>query len=114
MKILYFLTHSQVILSASLPGWAVVLYYLFFILTISMAIAAIFQKKVTVPLNIVTILLPFIMFIVSLATGIGRPYEYDEFQWLLVELSHFKLWAIFIVVSYAYLVFWWFKYITMR
>ncbi|WP_458412986.1 hypothetical protein ACNQFZ_19610 [Schinkia sp. CFF1] len=113
-KVDFIFTYAAIILPASLPGWAVYLYYLFFIATILAAIVAIFQKKVTIQFNGVTILLPFIMYIVSLFYGIGRPFEYDEFQWLLVELGHFRVWAVFVIGGYLYLLFWWYKFVKKR
>lgn len=112
MKMIWFIPlYSSIILNAAIPGWASFLYYIFFIVTILAAFVAIFQKKVMIELNIVTILLPFIMHVVFLFYGIGRPFEYDEFQWLLIEFGRFKVWAFFIIISYGYLIFWWYEFI---
>ena len=82
-----------------------IIYYLLLMTIFVRAIYSVIKKK-QIPMAMIAILVIISVPMVSLMNSIGRPLEMNEFEFLARELKQGALWAIFTVVGYLYLLFW--------
>ncbi|KEF39612.1 hypothetical protein M670_01389 [Schinkia azotoformans MEV2011] len=97
--------------SSSIPKWGVGLFCSMLIITVIFGLLSLFQKKISPFMNIFVIIFPFLILVVSFLYSMGRPYG-NEIQWFFIELTHFKIWSVFVAIGCLYIIFWWFLYFS--
>ncbi|MDQ0232656.1 hypothetical protein [Metabacillus malikii] len=90
----------------TIPNWFWVIYYLFFVSTLGLAIISVLKKKYR-RISFLVILLAVTVPIVSLINSIGRAESMNEFAHFISQLQHGAIWSIYTVVGYSLLVLWW-------
>ncbi|TCN26516.1 hypothetical protein [Mesobacillus foraminis] len=90
----------------TLPAYVWVFYYIFILATLGLAILNIFRKKLavsSVTVIVVTITVP----IISVMNTIGRGESVNEFEHLVHHLQQGSAWAMYALIGYLYLIFYW-------
>lgn len=93
----------------TLPAWILVLYYAFFIVTLIFSIVSIVRKKLII-LSIGSIFLCLTVPVIALIGAVGRV---DQTEWdvFVHDLAQFKLWTIYVLYGFLFIIYWWFKFI---
>ena len=92
----------------TLPGWFWFIYYLFLILTLITTSFGLIRKR-NVPFSIINLFLVITVPIVALLNSIGRT-EGTELDYLISSISQWSLWAIFVLLGFLYMLFWWIQF----
>ena len=90
----------------SLPSWIWAIYYILFLVTISVAVFSIIRNKLR-KFSVLTVVITLMMPIIAFLNSVGRKEGIDEWQHLVMELQQGALWAIFILIAAIYLIVWW-------
>ncbi|MDQ0171499.1 hypothetical protein J2T19_002961 [Paenibacillus tundrae] len=90
----------------TLPGWMLILFWLFFLLTLGGAIVSVFRRKL-LNLSILSIVLSMLIPITFVILSIRRNDGLDELQYLIIQLQRGSIGAIFVVEGTIFLFFWW-------
>lgn len=90
----------------TLPSLFWLLYYLFFIITIGIAILKIVKKRL-LSLSILAIGLSFLAPFTNFMYSLGRKEGLNEWDNLMINVKDGDLWAIFILVLHLYLIVYW-------
>jgi hypothetical membrane protein len=90
----------------TLLPWFTVLYFLFFLITIVMAIWSIRKKRLE-DLAYPALAMAFITPIATLFYLIGRTEGSNELEYFLQNVAKGDVMAIFVLALYGYLIFWW-------
>lgn len=89
----------------TLPGWFWFVFYLFLILTLITTSFSLIRKRY-VPSSIINLFLVITVPIVGVLNSIGR-IEGNELEYLIISISQWSLWAIFVLLGFLYMLFWW-------
>lgn len=92
--------------SETLPNWFWIIYYLFLLTTLGVAIFSVIRKKVKF-MSVIVILFVVAIPIVTFLNGIGREVEQNEFEYLVSQLNQGALWSIFTIIGYIFIFVWW-------
>ena len=90
----------------TLPNWVWAMFYAFLILTLCQAIISIKQRKFK-GLSIITAVNIFTIPVIGIINSIDREYGINEFEHLVIHLQQGSLWALYIIISYLYILVWW-------
>ena len=90
----------------TLPDWMWAIFYGFLILTLGQAIISIKQRKFK-GLSIITGVIIFTIPVIGIINSIDREYGINEFEHLVTHLQQGSLWALYIIMSYLYILVWW-------
>lgn len=90
----------------SLPSWIWAIYYILFLVMISVAVFSIIRNKLR-KFSALTVVITLMMPIIAFLNSVGRKEGIDEWQHLVMELQQGALWAIFILIAAIYLIVWW-------
>ncbi|MGP4064376.1 hypothetical protein ACTWPF_05585 [Oceanobacillus sp. M65] len=90
----------------TLLPWFTILYFLFFLITIVMAIWSIRRKRLE-DLAYPALAMAFITPITTLFYLIGRTEGSNELEYFLQNVAKGDVMAIFVLALYGYLIFWW-------
>ncbi|MDG5470538.1 hypothetical protein P6709_02185 [Jeotgalibacillus sp. ET6] len=99
----------------TLPAWFWTIYYLIFSLTFIFAAICLYKKRMIIHsliavLFIITI--PIVGFINSSTSD--RPLDMNELEFWFEQLQQGEIWAIYSLLGYIFLVFWWIFLLTRR
>jgi hypothetical protein len=90
----------------TLPNWFWGIYYLFFLITLGVAIHSISKNKL-ISISIITICVSISVPIVCLINSIGRAYGLNEFEHFITQIKQGSIWSIFVTIGFIYLLIWW-------
>ncbi|AVR00051.1 hypothetical protein OBCHQ24_13865 [Oceanobacillus iheyensis] len=90
----------------TLLPWFTILYFLFFLITIVMAIWSIRRKRLE-DLAYPALAMAFITPIATLFYLIGRTEGSNELEYFFQNVAKGDVMAIFVLALYGYLIFWW-------
>ncbi|REJ05637.1 hypothetical protein [Halobacillus trueperi] len=93
-------------MSPTVPFWIVAIFYLFIIISFSMAIRMIIKKQLLISSLISIVLIP-LSTILLVFSSIGRGNQ-NEFEYFINSVREFELWAWLWLVIFAYLLYWWY------
>ncbi|MGP4063236.1 hypothetical protein [Halobacillus sp. H74] len=93
-------------MSPTVPFWIVAVFYLFIIISFSMAIRMIIKKQLLISSLISIVLIP-LSTILLVFSSIGRG-DQNEFEYFINSVKEFELWAWLWLVIFAYLLYWWY------
>lgn len=97
----------------TLPGWFWLIYYLFLIGTLLCSSISIWKKK-NVGLSVITIFITILTPILFLPFSIGRT-KGNEFDHLISKTLQADMFAIFCLLGFSLIIFWWvFSIITLK
>lgn len=97
----------------TLSVWFWIGYYLFILLIFTTAVISVIKKR-RMAMSMIAILLTISVPMVSLMNSIGRPVDTNEFEFLAAQLKHGALWAIFALVGYAYMLYWFISFFVQK
>nr|WP_066299183.1 hypothetical protein [Bacillus sp. FJAT-29937] len=91
----------------TLPDWFWIIYYLFLLLTLIVAIYRIKLMKISSALTIIFVVtVP----IVGLINSIGRGIGLNEYEFFTIELQKGSIWTIYSILGYLFILVWWIKF----
>ncbi|WP_121610817.1 hypothetical protein [Mesobacillus foraminis] len=91
---------------ASLPAYVWGFYYIFIFATLGLAILNTFRKKLAVS-SMIAIALTITVPIVSIINTIERGENVNEFEHLVYHFQQGSAWAMYALIGYLYLIFYW-------
>ncbi|WP_404469517.1 hypothetical protein [Sutcliffiella horikoshii] len=94
----------------NLPIWILAIYYLFFLATFVVATNCMIKMRLVIA-SLITIVLLFVVQVVSILYGIDRASDHNELEHLLFSIGQGETWAIFVSAGHLYIVVWWIIYL---
>lgn len=94
----------------NLPTWILAIYYLFFLATFVIGTNCITRMRMVIA-SVITIVLLFVVQVVSILYGIDRASDHNELEHLLFSIGQGETWAIFVAAGHLYIVVWWIIYL---
>ena len=92
----------------TLPIWFWGIYYFFILVTLVMSLISIFRKRNTI-LSAITFLFSLIAPVIAFGIAIGRPSGNNEISFIFNEAISGNFWAIFVILIFCEMLFWWIK-----
>ncbi|RWZ54484.1 hypothetical protein EQV77_14525 [Halobacillus fulvus] len=99
-------------MSPTVPFLMVAVFYLFIILSFSVAILEIIKKRLVVSSLVTLVLVPFSTFLLVLSS-IGRGNQ-NELEYFIASVKGFELWAWMYLVIFVYLLYWWYSVLRYK
>ncbi|MFS1511773.1 hypothetical protein VQL36_04950 [Chengkuizengella sp. SCS-71B] len=96
----------------TLPSWFWLMYYLFLLVTIAVAIHSITKRKITI-LSIITIITTITLPPAFIIEAMGRYPGLNEFEFLIIQLQEGYKSSAYVALCHLMLVVWWVTYISV-
>lgn len=97
-------------MSPTVPLWINAVFYLFMMVSFTIAVRGIIKKQLVLPSLISVILIPLSSFILVLAS-IGRGNQ-NELAYFIDSVKSIDIWAWLCLAMFVYLFYWW--YLVLR
>ncbi|WP_404430766.1 hypothetical protein [Sutcliffiella horikoshii] len=94
----------------NLPTWILAIYYLFFLATFVVATNCMIKMRMVIA-SVITIVLLFVVQVVSILYGIDRASDHNELEHFLFSIGQGEKWSIFVAAGHLYIVVWWIIYL---
>lgn len=90
----------------TLPNWVWAIFHTFLLITLSLSIYSIRHSKIK-SWSMITVAVIFTMLVVGFFNSVGREYDVNELEHLVIHLQQGSWWAIYIIICYVYIIAWW-------